>query len=131
MYNDNIELLKLVHLSQFDIDYERTTVHVDMSNNEITINLFINPSMRDCPYCKSTHSIIHARVLKRIYHPVIENRICIILLHSIKFKCNECGHYFMQFNPIVSGSKNISTLGELYILENLVINFSVLVFFSS
>lgn len=55
MYNDNIELLKLVHLSQFDIDYERTTVHVDMSNNEITINLFINPSMRDCPYCKSTH----------------------------------------------------------------------------
>lgn len=119
MYNDNIELLKLVHLSQFDIDYERTTVHVDMSNNEITINLFINPSMRDCPYCKSTHSIIHARVLKRIYHPVIENRICIILLHSIKFKCNECGHYFMQFNPIVSGSKNISTLGELYILENL------------
>lgn len=90
-----------------------------MSNNEITINLFISPSIRDRPYCKSIRSIIHDRVLQRIYHPVTENRICIILLHSIKFKCKECGHYFMQFNPIVSGSKNISTLEELYILENL------------
>lgn len=27
MYNNNIELLKLVNLSQFDIDYEHTTVH--------------------------------------------------------------------------------------------------------
>ena len=119
MYNNITELLKLVYLSQFNIDLNHSTFHIDMSTNEITLHLYINSDFRDCPYCKSKNSIIHARILKRIYHPVIENRICIIILHQIKFKCNECGHFFMQFNPLVSGSKNISKIGELYILERL------------
>ena len=119
MYNDNTELLKLVYLSQFDVDKEHSTVHIDMSTNEITIHLFINPSFRDCPYCQSAGALIHDRKIKRIYHPIIENKKTIIIFHQIKFQCKECGHYFMQFNPIVSGSKNISKIGEFYILKNL------------
>jgi len=119
MYNDNIELLKLVHLSQFDIDHNHTTVYVDMSTNEITIHLYLNPRFRDCPYCKSNGALIHDRKIKRIYHPIMEKRKIMIIFHQIKFQCKECGHYFMQFNPIVSNSKNISTIGELYILESL------------
>jgi transposase len=119
MYNDNTELLKLVHLSQFDVDNEHTTIHVDISSNEITIHLYINPGFRDCPYCKSTGALIYDRKIKRISHPIIEKRKITIIFHQIKFQCKECGHYFMQFNPIVSGSKNISKIGELYILETL------------
>jgi len=41
MYNDNKELLKLVGLNQYDIDQNKTTIHVNMSTNEITIHLQI------------------------------------------------------------------------------------------
>ena len=37
MYNDSTELLKLVGLNQYDIDQNKTTIHVNMSTNEITI----------------------------------------------------------------------------------------------
>ena len=119
MYNDNTELLKLVGLNQFDIDSEKTFVYVDMSSNEITIQLYLNPRIRKCPYCKSNHTSIHARNIKRIYHPVLASKNTIIIFHQIKFKCTECGHYFMQFNPIAPTSKNISILGELKLLEDL------------
>lgn len=119
MYNNNIELLKLVQLSQYDIDYNSTTIYVDVSTNEINIHLYLNISFRDCPYCKSNHSHIHARISKRIYHPVLPQKNCIIIFHQIKFKCPECGHYFMQFNPLVSGQKNISIMGEISLLNAL------------
>ena len=119
MYNDNIEFLKLVQLSKFDIDYDKTTIYVNVSTNEIIINLYINPTLRVCPFCTSTKACIHDRKIKRIHHPVLENRNTIIIFHQIKFHCKECGHYFMQFNPIVSGSKNISISGEFYILQAL------------
>ena len=74
MYNDNTELLKLVYLSQFDVDKEHSTVHINVSTNEITIHLFINPGFRNCPCCKSAGALIHDRKIKRIYHPIIENK---------------------------------------------------------
>ena len=108
MYNDNTELLKLVGLNQNDIDQNKTTIHVYLSTNEITIHLHLKPSFRNCPYCKSNHSNIHARNIKRIHHPVISGKNTTILFHQIKFKCCECGHYFQQHNPIAPTSKNIS-----------------------
>ena len=119
MYNDNTELLKLVGLNQYDIDQNKTTIHVNMSTNEITIHLHLKPSFRNCPYCKSNHSNIHARNIKRIHHPVISGKNTTILFHQIKFKCCECGHYFQQHNPIAPTSKNISILGEFVLLEEL------------
>ena len=117
MYNDNTELLKLVGLNQFDIDSSKTSVHVDMSTNDITIHLYLNSNIRTCPYCKSNQTHVHARITKRIYHPVLSGKNTIIIFHQIKFKCSECGHFFMQFNPIAPTSKNISILGELNLLD--------------
>lgn len=43
MYNDNIKLLKLVGLNQFDIDSIKTSVYGDVSTNDITIHLYLDP----------------------------------------------------------------------------------------
>ena len=119
MYNDNTELLKLVGLNQYDIDRDKTTIYVDMSSDNVIINLYLKPGIRSCPYCKSNHVNVHARKVKNIYHPVVAGKKTNIIFHQIKFHCNECGHYFLQFNPIAPTSKNISILGEYNLLENL------------
>lgn len=71
MYNDNTELLKLVGLNQYDIDRDKTTIYVDISSNDISINLYLKRGICSCPYCKSSHVNVHARKVKNIYHPVI------------------------------------------------------------
>jgi len=119
MNYDNTELLNLIDLSQYDLDKTKTTVHVDKVNRSILADVFINPRYRDCPYCKSNKATIHSNKIRQLYHPVISNYNTTILYHQITFKCKECGHCFVQFNPLCEGSKNITILGELNLIENL------------
>ena len=119
MINDNIELLNLIEISQYDIDKQKSTVHVDKVNKSITADVYITPRYRDCPFCKSNGAIIHSHKTRRLYHPILSSYTTTIIFHQILFKCKECGHSFVQYNPLCSGSKSITKLGELNLLEQL------------
>ena len=74
MYNDNTELLKLVGLNQYDIDRDKTTIYVDISSNDITINLYLKRGICSCPYC---NLVMLMFMLERL-------KIFIILLYQVK-----------------------------------------------
>ena len=119
MYNDNIEILKMLNLNTFDIDYKKTTCFVDPSSTKIEVHLYLNQTYRNCKFCKDGKTWVKDTLVKKIHHPVIPNRETIIYFHQKKYYCIDCGRYSLQFNPLVEGSKNITILGELYILEQL------------
>ncbi len=119
MYNNNIELLKLLNLNTYDIDLNKTSILVDASTTEIIVDLYLNQRDRECPKCGCLNSRIKDTLIKKIDHPVIAGRKCTIKFHQKKYVCPDCGKYFLQFNPLVKGSKKTTILGEIYILERL------------
>ncbi len=71
MNNDIIELLKFVGLHTYDIDKDKTTIHVLGTTSEIDIQLFFNRRITECPYCHSLHTVIKETIIKDINHPII------------------------------------------------------------
>jgi len=114
MNNDNIELLKLVELHHYDVDKEKTKIHVDPTTQNITVDLFLNRRITSCPYCRSKNTVIKETRQKSINHCVIPKIKVDILFHQKKFKCKACGHNFMERNVI---GENISIFGEIRMIE--------------
>ena len=55
---------------------------------------------------------------KLINHCIIPNKKITIIFHQKKFKCKECNHTFMEFNPIGDGISNLAIaeiINSLYI----------------
>jgi len=116
MNNDITELIKFVELHNYDIDRIKTTVYVDPTTSEITVNLFFNRRITGCPYCKSTHTVIKETKIKSINHCVKPMTKITILLHQKKFKCKDCQHTFMEKNII---GDSISMLGIIQMINSL------------
>ena len=86
MINDNIELLNLIEISQYDIDKQKSTVHVDKVNKSITADVYITPRYRDCPFCKSIGAIIHSHKTRRLYHPILSSYTTTSIMFSLNKK---------------------------------------------
>ncbi len=119
MNNNTIELLKFIQINTYDIDYDKTTIVYETASHTVTCHLFIHPSTRKCPRCESSKTLIHDRAIKCINHPILPQHSVSIIFHQIKFQCKDCGKHFMQDNPISPTGKNISLVGELFMLNTL------------
>lgn len=116
MDNDSIELLKFVELHNYDVNKSKTTVYVDSTTYEITIHLYLNRRITGCPFCKSTHTVIKETKEKHINHCIKPQQKIMIIFHQKKFKCKECNHTFMEYNPI---GDTISYYGRLQMINSL------------
>ena len=116
MNNDSIELLKFVGLHTYDVNKERTTLYVDSTTSEITINLYLNRRITACPFCKSTNTVIKETREKHINHCIKPKQKITIILHQKKFICKECRHTFIENNPI---GEPISYYGKLQMINSL------------
>ena len=116
MDNDSIELLKFVELHNYDVDKNKSTVYLDGTTSEATIHLYLNRRITGCPYCKSTHTVIKETKEKHINHCIKPQQKISIIFHQKKFKCKECNHTFMEYNPI---GDNISYYGRLQMINSL------------
>ena len=116
MNNDNIELLKFVELHYYDVNKERTTIYIDTTTSEITINMYLNRRVTACTFCKSTNTIIKETRKKHINHCIKPKQKIDIIFHQKKFICKDCGTMFMENNPI---GETISNYGKLAMLNSL------------
>ena len=116
MNNNNTDLFKILLLSEYDIDYEKSSSVILEGGSTIDLHLILLIKSRECPYCHSHKLQIKDTIIKRIYHPVMPEKNVTIILHQRKFKCPECGHITLQDNPIADSS--ISKLGSVYLLNS-------------
>ncbi len=119
MNNDIIELLKFVGLHTYDIDKDKTTIHVLGTTSEIDIQLFFNRRITECPYCHSLHTVIKETIIKDINHPIIPQQKITIHLHQKKFLCKECKHNFMENIPFVVFGQHLTTAGIIKMINSL------------
>ena len=115
MNNDNTDLLKLLLLTNSNIDNTKSTFSIDSNKNSITGYIYLSINSRECPYCHSNRLNIHDRIVKSIYHPVLKGRNVLLFLNQYKFKCRECGHTCLQPNTLADC--NVTTIGMLYLLN--------------
>ena len=116
MNNNNTDLLKILLLSEYDIDYEKSSSVILEGGSTIDLHLILLIKSRECTYCHSHKLQIKDTIIKRIYHPVMPEKNVTIILHQRKFKCPECGYITLQDNPIADSS--ISKLGSAYLLNS-------------
>ena len=118
MYNDSIDILKFTQLHTLDVDRNKTTSFVNVEANELIINLYLNRHIAKCVFCSSTNTVIKETRKKLINHCIIPNKKITIIFHQKKFKCKECNHTFMEFNPIGDGISNLAIAEIINSLRN-------------
>ncbi|MEE3344894.1 MAG: ISL3 family transposase [Bacilli bacterium] len=118
MYNDSIDILKFTQLHTLDVDRNKTTSFFNVEANELIINLYLNRHIAKCVFCSSTNTVIKETRKKLINHCIIPNKKITIIFHQKKFKCKECNHTFMEFNPIGDGISNLAIAEIINSLRN-------------
>lgn len=101
------------------IDTDKTTFCIPADYSEpIVINLYLKDN-RKCPKCGYGNAYKKDTIVKRLYHPFLSDRSCIVLFHHYKFKCNNCSSVFLQQNQLVYAGKCLTLIGEINILHKL------------
>lgn len=117
MINNNTDLFKYLHLTEYNIDYSKS--NVVYNSNEFIAHIYLKKELQNCLFCNSSKFHIHDTIIKNINHPIIYKTRTTIIFHQYKYKCNDCGKLFLQSNPIYHNMTCISYLGEMKILQEL------------
>ena len=115
MNNNDKNLLKL-----FDIDDDSIqSFLVDFDNNRYIITIKFYPVLNSCPHCGSVHFHCQGNYIKTFSSSPINNFICKVRTSVKKYKCIDCGSYFIEDNPIAYKGKSFTKTAVICILQDL------------
>ncbi len=100
------------------VDFEKSYVHYLSNKNHIIELYLLKEENVYCPKCFKKGVIIGSKSQEIKASTIISNNT-IIKLHRRVYKCECCGSYFKEDNPVFVSGKSISVQKEYEILEEL------------
>lgn len=70
-------------------------------NKQLVIDLKLTYKRPPCPECGNESVKIKSYVTKKINHPILNNKGCVLVYHARRLVCPICHTTYYEFNPFV------------------------------
>lgn len=115
----NYDIIKLLNLKYELIDNYKSFDYYDDKGTH-HIELYLNNEIpRLCHRCKGSDVFIYSSRKNLVKHSSLTEANILLHIHKRIYKCNSCGHVYLQDSPIIEENKRISIYKDVLILNDL------------
>ena len=115
----NYDIIKTLNLKYELIDKEKSFSFYNEKGMRIVELYLLDQNPRICPRCNESNAHIISSRINNIKHASIAESKILVNIHRRVYKCDGCGHVYVQPSPIVEENRHISIEKDMLILNDL------------
>lgn len=115
----NYDIIKTLNLKYELIDKEKSFTFYNEKGIRIVELFLLDQNPRICPRCNESNVYIISSRINTIKHASIAENKILVNIHRRVYKCECCGHVYVQSSPIVEENRHISIEKDMLILRDL------------
>lgn len=115
----NYDIIKILNLKYELIDNYKSFDYYDGKGDHHIELYLIDEFPRICHRCNSEDVSIYSSRVNTVKHSSLTEANILLHIHKRIYRCNACGHVYLQDTPIIEENKRISVYKDTLILNDL------------
>jgi transposase len=116
----NVEIFNMSNIDTSYIDFDKSYMNYDSNTNNLIIEIYLKKDDKVfCDKCGTDSVVVYSSKISPTKTSTFQAKNVIANVHRRKYKCQSCGHTFLQVNPLRTDGHRVSIQKEIMILNAL------------